>query len=103
VKIKTIFIVSLTVSLHSCGGALTSAALIESFLSPASITMTLVDYGIQKETGKKVSEHALSAATDKDCKLTIDVKNICKDDNYFENITTQVASNIRNFYTKKID
>ena len=102
-KIKTIFIVSLTVSLHSCGGALTSAALIESFLSPASITMTLVDYGIQKETGKKVSEHALSAATDKDCKLTIDVKNICKDDNYVENITTQVASNIRNFYTKKID
>ena len=46
---KKIFIVLLTVSLHSCGGALTSAALIESFLTPASITMTLVDYGIEKE------------------------------------------------------
>ena len=102
-KKKTAFIVLLTVSLHSCGGALTSAALIESFLSPASITMTLVDYGIEKETGKKVSEHALSAATDMDCKITIDVKNICKDDNFFENITTQVASNIKNLYTKKID
>ena len=39
---------------------------------------------IEKETGKKVSEHALSMATEKDCKLTIDVKNICKDDNFFE-------------------
>ena len=100
---KPIFIVLLTVSLHSCGGALTSAALIESFLTPASITMTLVDYGIEKETGKKISEHALSAVTEKDCKFTIDVKNICKDDNYFENITMQVAYNVKNFYTKKID
>jgi len=102
-KMKPIFIVLLTVSLHSCGGALTSAALIESFLTPASITMTLVDYGIEKETGKKISEHALSAATDKDCKLTIDVTHICKDDNYFENITTQVTYNIKNLHTKKID
>jgi hypothetical protein len=100
---KKIFIVLLTLSLHSCGGALTSAALIESFLTPASITMTLVDYGIEKETGKKISEHGLSAVTKKDCKLTIDVKNICKDDNYFENITMQVAYNVKNLYTKKID
>ncbi|NKA17386.1 MAG: hypothetical protein EBV74_05730 [Alphaproteobacteria bacterium] len=102
-EMKAIFIVLLTFTLHSCGGALTSAALIESFLSPTSIAMTLADYGIEKETGKKVSEHALSIATEKDCKLTFDVKNICKDDNFFENITTQVAQNIRNFYTKKID
>jgi hypothetical protein len=100
---KKIFIVLLTLSLHSCGGALTSAALMESFLSPTSIAMTIADYGIEKETGKKVSEHVLSAATEKDCKLTIDVTHICKDDNYFENITMQVASNIKNFYTKKID
>ena len=58
---------------------------------------------LKKKLEKKISEHALSAVTEKDCKLTIDVKNICKDDNYFENITMQVASNIRNFYTKKID
>jgi len=100
---KPIFIVILTVSLNSCGGALTSAALIESFVSPASIAMSLADYGIEKETGKKVSEHALSMVTEKDCKLTIDVKNICKDDNFFENITTQVTTNIKNLYTKKID
>ena len=100
---KAIFVLLLTASLHSCGGALTSAALIESLLTPASITMTLVDYGIEKETGKKISEHALSAITDKDCKLTIDVKNICKDENYFDNLTMQVAYNVRNYYTKKID
>jgi len=47
VKIKAAFIVLLTVSLHSCGGALTSAALIESFLSPTSIAMSLADYGIE--------------------------------------------------------
>jgi hypothetical protein len=41
--------------------------------------------------------------TEKDCKLTIDVKNICKDDNFFENITTQVTTNLKNLYTKKID
>ena len=75
----------------------------ESFLSPTSIAMTVADYGIEQKTGKKVSEHVLSAATEKDCKLTIDVTHICKDDNYFENITMQVASNIKNFYTKKID
>jgi hypothetical protein len=102
-KMKAIFVLLLTASLHSCGGALTSAALIESLLTPASITMTLVDYGIEKETGKKISEHALSAITDKDCKLTIDVKNICKDENYFDNLTMQVAYNVRNYYTKKID
>ena len=102
-KKKAAFIVLLTVSLNSCAGALKSAAVIEYFLSPSSIAMTLADYGIEKETGKKVSEHALSMATEKDCKLTIDVKNICKDDNFFENITTQVASNLKNFYTKKID
>jgi hypothetical protein len=100
---KAIFVVILTVSLNSCAGALKSATVIEYFLSPSSIAMTLADYGIEKETGKKVSEHALSMATEKDCKLTLDVKNICKDDNFFENITTQVASNIKNFYTKKID
>jgi hypothetical protein len=103
VKIKTIFIVLLTVSLNSCAGALKSTAVIEYFVSPSSIAMSIADYGIEKETGKKVSEHALSMATEKDCKLTIDVKNICKDDNFFENITTQVAYNIKNFYTKKID
>jgi hypothetical protein len=100
---KAIFVVILTVSLNSCAGALKSATVIEYFISPSSIAMTLADYGLEKETGKKVSEHALSMVTEKDCKLTLDVKNICKDDNFFENITTQVASNLKNLYTKKID
>jgi hypothetical protein len=100
---KAIFVVILTVSLNSCAGALKSATVIEYFISPSSIAMTLADYGLEKQTGKKVSEHALSMATEKDCKLTLDVKNICKDDNFFENITTQVASNLKNLYTKKID
>ena len=102
-KMKALFIVLLTVTLHSCGGALTSASLIESLISPSSIAMSLVDYGIEKETGKRISEHALSPATHKACHLTIEVTQICKDDNFFENITTHVASNIKNFYTKKID
>ena len=105
-KIKTIFIVLLTFSLHSCAGALTKAALIESLLSPTSIAMTLADYGVEKETGKKVSEHALSAVTSKDCKLGIqDIKemSICKDENFFDKITTTITSSLRNSYTRKID
>jgi hypothetical protein len=44
----------------------------------------MADFGIESETGKKLSEHALSAATSKDCKLTIDVTNICKDEVSFD-------------------
>jgi hypothetical protein len=102
VRIKTLFIVILTISLNSCAAPVASS-LVQSFLSPSSIAMSLVDYGIEQETGKKVSEHALSAATSKDCKLTIEVTNICKDDNFFDNISAQVASNIKTFYVKKID
>ena len=58
-----------------------SASLIESFLTPTSAIMSAVDYGIEKETGKKVSEHALSIATSKDCKFNLKDMNICKDEN----------------------
>jgi len=58
-----------------------SASLIESFLTPTSVVMTLADYGIEKETGKKVSEHALSMATSQDCKFNLNDMTICKDEN----------------------
>ena len=58
-----------------------SASLIESFLTPTSAIMSVVDYGIEKETGKKVSEHALSIATSKDCKFNLKEITICKDEN----------------------
>ena len=58
-----------------------SISLIESFLSPTSLIMSVADYGIEKETGKKVSEHALSIATSKDCKFNLKDKTICKDEN----------------------
>ena len=77
---RVLFIVFLSFTLNSCGN-LMSVSLIESFLSPTSVVMTVADYGIEKETGKKVSEHALSIATSKDCKFNLKDKTICKDEN----------------------
>ena len=77
---RFIFIILLTFTLNSCGN-LMSASLIESFLTPTSAIMTLADYGIEKETGKKVSEHALSMATSQDCKFNLKDMTICKDEN----------------------
>ncbi|NKA16481.1 MAG: hypothetical protein EBV74_00905 [Alphaproteobacteria bacterium] len=102
---RAIIIILLTISLNSCGSAIT-AGLVETVFSPSSIITSVVDYGIEKETGKKVSEHALSAVTSKDCKLGIqDIKemSICKDENFFDKITTTVTSSLRNSYTRKID
>jgi hypothetical protein len=77
---RVLFITLLVFTLNSCG-SLTSATLIESFLTPTSLMMTVADYGLEKETGKKVSEHALSIATSKDCKFNLKDKTICKDEN----------------------
>ncbi len=77
---RVLFITLLAFALNSCG-SLTSATLIESFLTPTSAIMSVADYGIEKETGKKVSEHALSIATSKDCKFNLKDMNICKDEN----------------------
>ena len=56
---RFLFIILFPFTLNSCGN-LMSASLIESFLTPTSAIMSAVDYGIEKKTGKKVSEHALS-------------------------------------------
>lgn len=100
IKIKALFIVLLTVSLNGCGVGLLSAHLVDTLVSPSSLIMTLADYKLETETGKKVSEHALSAATSKDCKLSIDVANICKDEISFDNI---IVSTLKSSYTNKID
>ncbi|MSP06937.1 MAG: hypothetical protein EXR13_05215 [Candidatus Fonsibacter sp.] len=53
--------------------------------------MTITDYGIEKETGKKVSEHALSIATSKDCKFNLKEMTICKDENVLNKTIVKVA------------
>ena len=77
---RILFITLLAFTLNSCG-SLTSASLIQSFLTPTSLIMTVADYGLEKETGKKASEHALSIATSQDCKFNLKDMTICKDEN----------------------
>ena len=92
---KFIFIILITLLLNSCGN-LMSASLIESFLTPSSAIMTVADYGVEKETGKKISEHALSIATSKDCKFNLNEMTICKDENFLNNKIIKVASYNKN-------
>ena len=74
--------------LNSCG-SLISASLTETLFNPTSIASSLIDYGIKKHTGKKMSEHALSKITDKDCEFNIEnlsnPQSICKDKEVVEN------------------
>jgi hypothetical protein len=74
--------------LNSCG-SLISASLTETLFNPTSIASSLIDYGIKKHTGKKMSEHALSKITDKDCELSIEnlsnPQSVCKDKEVVEN------------------
>ena len=97
---RILFIILLSFTLNSCG-SLTSASLIESFLTPTSAIMTLADYGIEKETGKKVSEHALSIATSQDCKFNLKDMTICKDENLSNKKIVKVAKANQNS-SKKI-
>jgi len=74
--------------LNSCG-SLISTSLTETLFNPTSIASSLIDYGIKKHTGKKMSEHALSKITDKDCEFNIEnlsnPQSICKDKEVVEN------------------
>ncbi len=74
--------------LNSCG-SLISASLTETLFNPTSIASSLIDYGIKKHTGKKMSEHALSKITDKDCEFNIEnlsnPQSFCKDKEVVEN------------------
>ena len=85
---KKLFLVFLLLPLNSCG-SLISASLTETLFNPTSFASSLIDYGIKKHTGKKMSDHALSKITDKDCELSIEnlvnPQSICKDKEVVEN------------------
>jgi hypothetical protein len=78
---KKLFLVLSVLLLNSCG-SLISASLTETIFNPTSIASSLIDYGIKKHTGKKMSEHALSKVTDKDCEINVenlsDPRSFCK-------------------------
>ena len=89
---KKFFLILSLLLLNSCG-SLISASLTETLFNPSSIASSLIDYGIKKHTGKKMSEHALSIVTDKDCEINIENLNkpqsFCKNKEIVENnITT---------------
>jgi hypothetical protein len=79
---KKLFLGLSLLLLNSCG-SLISASLTETLFNPTSIASNIVDYGIKKHTGKKMSEHALSKVTDKDCEINIEnlsnAQSFCKD------------------------
>ena len=85
---KKLFLVLSLLMLNSCG-SLISASLTETLFNPTSIASSLIDYGIKKHTGKKMSEHALSKITDKDCEISIEnlsnPQSFCKDKEVVEN------------------
>ncbi len=68
---KKLFLALSLLLLNSCV-SLISASLTETLFNPTSIASSLIDYGIKKHTGKKISEHALSKITDKDCEINIE-------------------------------
>ncbi len=88
---KKLFLILSLLLLNSCG-SLISASLTETLFNPSSIASSLIDYGIKKHTGKKMSEHALSIVTDKDCEINIEDLNkpqsFCKNKEIVENNKT---------------
>jgi len=59
--------------LNSCGTPLSGT-----LLTPDRVASILADIAIEANTGKKISEHALSSLTEKDCKIKLrDFNNIC--------------------------
>ena len=79
---KKIFLGLSLLLLNSCG-SLISASLTETLFNPTSIASNIIDYGIKKHTGKKMSEHALSKVTDKDCEINI--KNLSNPQSFRKN------------------
>ena len=88
---KKLFLIFSLLLLNSCG-SLISASLTETLFNPSSIASSLIDYGIKKHTGKKMSEHALSIVTDNDCEISIENLNkpqsFCKNKEIVENNKT---------------
>jgi len=88
---KRLFLAFSLLLLSSCG-SLISASLTETLFNPTSIASSLIDYGIKKHTGKKISEHALSKIVDKDCELNFEKltspEKFCKSKEIIENNQT---------------
>ena len=88
---KKLFLILSLLLLNSCG-SLISASLTETLFNPSSIASSLIDNGMKKHTGKKISEHALSIVTDKDCEINIENLNkpqsFCKNKEIVENNKT---------------
>ena len=97
---KKLFLIFPLLLLNSCG-SLISASLTETLFNPSSIASSLIDYGIKKRTGKKMSEHALSIVTDKDCEINIENLNkpqsFCKNKEIVENsiITSKIEASLQ--------
>jgi len=59
-----------------------SAPLSGNLLTPERVASILADIVIESNTGKKISEHALSSLTSKDCKFNLnDIHNVCIEKN----------------------
>lgn len=59
--------------LNSCAAPLSGT-----LLTPDRVASILADIVIESNTGKKISEHALSSLTEKDCKFKLsDINSIC--------------------------
>ena len=97
---KKLFLILSLLLLNSCG-SLISASLTETLFNPSSIASSLIDYGIKKHTGKKMSDHALSIVTDKDCEINIENLNkpqsFCKNKEIVENnkTTSKIESSLQ--------
>ena len=99
---RALFIVLLIFSLNSCG-SLVSSNLINSFLTPSTVITALADIRVENETGKKVSEHALSFVTSKDCKFNLKDMTICKDENLTNKNTILIKYNKKNYKKINVD
>jgi hypothetical protein len=103
---KKLFLILSLLLLNSCG-SLISASLTETLFNPSSIASSLIDYGIKKHTGKKMSEHALSIVTDKDCEINIENLNkpqsFCKNKEIVENnkTTSKIEASLQTRNNKK--
>jgi len=74
--------------LYSCG----------QLISANTLATTLIDYKIQQQTGKKVSEHALSYVTGKDCEIKLNIQEICKDEAFL----SEKKNNLKNLVQQKL-
>jgi len=97
---KPINFLIIFILLYSCGAPLTGT-----LLTPDRIASIMADIVIETNTGKKISEHALSNLTQKDCKLKLsDINNICIENNVTSllDVVEKNKTQIRTKVTEKL-